>query len=253
MTFFATFAIITQGEQMYFYQLITNGTGALCREGLLNVAAFVIVILCAVMLHELGHGLVAYAFGDNTAKLDGRLTLNPAKHFDLVGLLAMLLVGFGWARPVRVNVNNFKKARAGMLCVAFAGVLVNLLIAFFAALFYVLLPPVDVRHLVSATDYLLYFLAQLLSMSITVNVSFAMFNILPLFPLDGYRLLSCFIPQENGFMSFLRMYSLYILLVLLIWSNLPLIGAYSPLDLWVGGIGRYISGAFLQFWIIIII
>lgn len=234
---------------MYIYNLLTNGTGAFCREGLLNVTAFIIVLLLTVMLHEIAHGLMALAFGDRTAKEEGRLTLNPAKHFDPYGFLAMILVGFGWAKPVRVNVNNFRKVRLGMIFVSLAGVLMNFFIAFVGSLLYYLVVSTTGGITMYANSYYLWhFLMKFTQLMVTLNISFALFNILPLFPLDGYRLLSCFIPQQNGFMTFLRRYSLYILLGLLILNYIPVVSNYSPLNLWIGTVGNKIVNAFFSLW-----
>ena len=109
---------------------VTGETG-FCREGLLNAAAFVVALLTALILHEIAHGLVALWNGDRTAKQYGRLSPNPIKHFDIVGLLMMLLVGFGWAKPVPINPNNFKNRKTGAITVSIAGVITNLLLAFF--------------------------------------------------------------------------------------------------------------------------
>ena len=107
---------------MYIYRLLTNNGQGLSREGLLNVVAFIAALFVALILHEIAHGLVALWNGDNTAKAYGRLSLNPLRHFDWVGLLLMLLVGFGWAKPVPINPNNFKRRKLGAITVSVAGV-----------------------------------------------------------------------------------------------------------------------------------
>ena len=119
---------------MYIYQLLTNGGQSVSREGLLNVVGFVFALICALCLHELAHGLVALWNGDGTAKAYGRLSLNPLRHFDFIGLLFMLFAGFGWAKPVPVNPNNFKNRKLGAVTVSLAGVVTNLLLAFLFAL-----------------------------------------------------------------------------------------------------------------------
>jgi Zn-dependent protease len=229
---------------MYFIQLLTNGTNGITREGLLNVAAFLFALLVALMLHEIAHGLVALWFGDDTAKNSGRLTLNPRRHFSLIGFLMLLLVGFGWANPVPVNSSKFRRRTAGMLCVSLAGVATNFLLAFLFALPYCAL----YFYNGEMNEYLLYFLRQATVLTISLNISFALFNLLPLYPLDGYRLLSCFVPQQNGAMTFLRRYSLYILLGLIMMQYVPLLQNYSPLTLYIERLGTTIVNAFITVW-----
>ena len=115
---------------MYIYRLLTNGGQEITREGLLNVVAFIPALLMALILHEIAHGLVALWNGDQTAKMYGRLSLNPLKHFDWIGLVMMVLVGFGWAKPVPIDPNNFKKRKLGCITVSIAGVITNLFLAF---------------------------------------------------------------------------------------------------------------------------
>jgi Peptidase family M50. len=98
-------------------------------EGFLCAIAFIVAILSALVLHEIAHGYIAYKNGDDTAKVMGRLTLNPVSHLDPIGTLCMLLVGFGWAKPVPVNPNNIQ-TRKGMLGVSVAGVITNLILSF---------------------------------------------------------------------------------------------------------------------------
>ena len=235
---------------MYLYRLLTVN-GRIDREGLLNVLAFVVALLVALILHEIAHGLVALWNGDNTAKAYGRLSLNPIKHFDWAGLILMLLVGFGWAKPVPVNPSNFKNRKLGAITVSIAGVLTNITIAFFAAMGVVLLGSVNVNAMSEGLYYFVYFCYVLMEMLLGLNVSFALFNILPLYPLDGYRLLSCFVSPSNKFMTFLRRYSLYIILGFLVLNYIPYVSAYSPLNLYIGKFGGLIQDGFCGFWKII--
>ena len=231
---------------MHLYQLFVNAKSG--REGLLNVAAFVVALLAALILHEIAHGLVALWNGDNTAKMYGRLTLNPLKHFDWIGLLMMFIVGFGWAKPVPVNPNNFKNRKVGAITVSIAGVLTNLLIAFLAAMGKVLIERIDLTDKSESMYYFIYFCYALMSISVSLNVTFALFNILPLYPLDGYRLLSCFVDGNKRGMVFLRRYSLYILLGLMALNYIPFVSNFSPLNLYLSGLGGYIRQGFYAFW-----
>lgn len=231
---------------MIIYQLLTNYGAGIDRFGLLNVVAFIVALLTALVLHEIAHGLVALWNGDETAKVYGRLSLNPLRHFDLIGLLMMLLVGFGWAKPVPVNPNNFKNRRVGAITVSIAGVLTNLLIAFVAAMCWVLFLKINPQT--QSMEYFAYFLRVSAELTLTLNVTFALFNMLPLYPLDGYRLLSCFVDSRNGFMVFMRRYSLYILLGLVVLSHIPFISIYSPLYWYLDILGGLIEKGFVLLW-----
>ena len=111
---------------MLIYQIFTSGNFV---SGLLMLLAIVIVGAFAIMLHEVAHGYAAYLNGDFTAKYAGRLTLNPLKHFDILGTIMMLIVGFGWAKPVPIDSRNFTNYRKGMLMTSLAGVTMNLILA----------------------------------------------------------------------------------------------------------------------------
>jgi Zn-dependent protease len=143
-----------------------------------------VVLLYSVIFHETAHGWAALAFGDDTAKLRGRLTLNPIPHIDPVGALMLFLVGFGWAKPVPVNYARLSHSRFGLLAVALAGPLANVLIAT-AAIFFSSVPGFG-RNPVAAG--LLPLIAQ-------VNILLAAFNLIPLPPLDGSRVLMEFLPE----------------------------------------------------------
>jgi len=230
---------------MYIISLLTNSGEGITRESLLAVGAFIVALLFALIFHEVAHGMVALWFGDYTAKSYGRLSLNPARHFDWIGLLMMLFCGFGWAKPVPVNVSNFKKQKAGMICVSLAGIVTNLLLAF---LFSGLAALMNAPQVAAVMPYYLGLFLYLLGfIGASLNISFALFNILPFYPLDGYRLMSCFVPQNNGFMTFLRKYSLYIIIGLVVVGNfLP--AKYSPLDVYIGWAQSKLMTLFNSFW-----
>ena len=219
------------------------------RLGLLYVLALLCAIVVALVLHEIAHGLVALWNGDPTAKMYGRLSLNPLKHFDLFGLLMMLIVGIGWAKPVPVDPRNFKKYKTGCVTVSIAGILMTIVLAFIFAMPYVILGNIRITSSTSdAVYYLIAFFLYFSRLMVQLNVSFALFNLLPLFPLDGYRLLACFVSENNGYMRFVRKYSLYIMLGLILLENIPVIGVFTPLNLYIGTVGGWVQQGFIAFW-----
>ncbi len=154
-----------------------------------QIAAVLVVIFLILPLHEWAHGFVAYKLGDKTAKNQGRLTFNPIASIDPLGSLSILLFGFGWARPVPVDPRNFKNRRLGMALTAIAGPLANVLAALIAALIYV---GVFVATGGMAPEWIYY----CFQFFITINVSLAVFNMLPIPPLDGSKVLGAFMPPK---------------------------------------------------------
>lgn len=145
-------------------------------------------LLIALVIHEYAHALIAVKMGDDTPRFSGRLTLNPLAHIDPIGTLMLLVAQFGWAKPVMINPNNFDNWRRGNLCVALAGPGANLITGFVFLLIQILFVRLD---LFSTTA-----LQQVLSLIVIYNINFAIFNMIPLPPLDGSRVLMCFLPTE---------------------------------------------------------
>ena len=180
----------------------------------------VVPLLYSVIAHETAHGWCALAFGDDTAKRYGRLTLNPLAHLDPVGTFLLFVVGFGWAKPVPVNYAHLRNSRVGVFCVALAGCATNILIAI-AAIALQRSPLVGANSLV----------AVLLAVVAKINIILAAFNLLPIPPLDGSKILFSFLPLEaqRGFAR-LQRYGLPLLMLLLFtgWLD-PVIGAVERL------------------------
>ena len=142
-----------------------------------------VAVIVALSFHEWGHAFAAYRLGDSTAKDAGRMSIDPFRHLDPLGFLSMMLVGFGWAKPVPVNPNRLKHGRWGELIVSIAGVAMNFLLAFVATLAWVAL--VAFGGSVTAAGVLQEFLLAFLS----INLGLLVFNLIPIPPLDGYRVL----------------------------------------------------------------
>ena len=149
---------------------------------LLEIAFMIMALLLSLMLHEIGHGFVALKCGDPTAKWMGRLSLDPRKHLDPIGTVCMFLLGIGWAKPVPINPNNFKKWHRDTILVSFAGIFVNLILFLVSTFLYVL----TFKASGTAIGYVRQFLVIMLS----YNISLAVFNLVPIPPLDGYRLVN---------------------------------------------------------------
>lgn len=162
-------------------------------------------LLYSVILHELAHGWVAWRMGDPTAMMLGRLSLNPLKHLEPIGTIMLFIFGFGWAKPVPVAFSRLRDRRKGMILVSSAGIVVNTLLAFAAVLVHrLLLPPQG-----SLLAILLYYLAQ-------INIMLAAFNLIPLPPLDGSKILMGFAsPGVRSFLLRIEPYGLFIVIGLL--------------------------------------
>jgi len=175
----------------------------------------IIPALICITIHELAHGYAAYKLGDNTAKDMGRLTLNPIKHIDPLGLLMMLLIGFGWAKPVPVDMRNFKHPKWYMAVTAFAGPLSNIILAAFIMYFYGFVFT-SLSGFTGGTT-----INILIMNAVFLSVALAVFNMLPIPPLDGSKVLFSLLPESTYFK--LMRYERYGILVLLVVMNSELL------------------------------
>ncbi len=175
------------------------------------IASFLAVVI-VLTFHEFAHAFAAYRSGDPTPKWNKRLSLNPLRHFDPIGLVCFTLVGFGWAKPVPINPDNFKHYRRGLAFTASAGVIMNYLMAF---LLYPLFLVVDRYLSVPVLREFLFFFTGFL---FAYSLSFCVFNLLPFYPLDGFRIIEACSKKHGKVYQFLRKYGYYILLFLIVES-----------------------------------
>lgn len=202
--------------------------GNMSPAGLL---ASILAVLMAITCHEVAHGYVAYRLGDPTAKNQGRLTLNPLAHLDPIGALLMLFAGFGWAKPVPVNPFYFEGNRnRGMMLVSVAGPMVNLLISFTCVIIYTL-----------GKGFMgMEFLQMFLLYSMTLNLYLAVFNLIPIPPLDGSKILAGFLPKSTAYhyLNSMEKYGFLILMALILFNitdiiMVPIANVILNLFLWI--------------------
>lgn len=194
---------------------------------ILNLIAGIPGLIIAMVIHEYAHARTADALGDFTPRMMGRITLNPRAHVDPIGLIMLFLVRFGWAKPVMINPNNFKNPRRDDILVSLAGPAANLVLAFLALSLFVLLGRMG--EMTSPGVYLV------LKLIIVYNINFAIFNMIPLPPLDGSHILRQILPQKYAYrFAALERYSFLILIILVMTPVLSLI--FIPLQNLVWGI-----------------
>lgn len=188
-------------------------------------------LVIALTIHEFAHAYVADKLGDPTPTYQGRVTLNPLAHLDPIGTLAILLVGFGWGKPVQFDPFNLKDPKRDTALIALAGPASNILLAVALTLIY---------HLLPESVFFLGIVAPVLNFIISINVMLAMFNMVPVYPLDGSKILQAVLPAENAlaYEQFMNRYGSIVLLMLIVpWAGTsPVHSLITPIISFIMGI-----------------
>lgn len=212
---------------MYLIQDLINGD---YLNFMISLFAYAVIIVLLIPVHEFSHAFTAYKLGDGSQKWLGRLTLNPAKHNDWQGLIFFILVGFGWGRPVSVNPNNFKmkNKRLGMAITAAAGPISNIIFAFVAILLQ-RIAEIFYRATLTTPALVLYYLLMVVAQ---LSLSLAIFNLIPIAPLDGSKIFGLFFPAKV--LEFCERYSLYLTIALLVIIRFTFVGdLFSIVSTWI--------------------
>lgn len=182
------------------------------NEAVFKYLARIIIILTAIPVHETAHAYVSYLLGDPTAKEQGRLTLNPLKHFDPIGTLCLLVTGIGWAKPVPIDVRYYKNRKLGMALSALAGPVSNFIMAFLSLVVYKIIYYASYNAASTVFDYILVVFYYM----IIINIALGIFNLIPVPPFDGSRILFSILPDRwyFGIMKYERYIFVAVFLIL---------------------------------------
>ena len=214
-------------------------------ERIIRYVAIFLALLIVLPLHEFAHAFVAVKSGDYTPKAYGRYTLNPLAHFEVLGLIMFVFAGFGWAKPVPVNPANFKHYRLDSFLVAIAGVVMNYITAF-------IIYPLSLLSL-NIPEFGLFttVLQTTLNYVVVFSLVFCVFNLIPIFPLDGFRVVDSFIKRRTKFYYNYKTYGIYALYALILLSFIADFTGFYYLDILgiaINFIVGYISVPITAFW-----
>lgn len=198
-------------------------------QNVIEMLMIAAVTIISITLHEFSHGYASYLLGDDTPKVYRRLTLNPLKHLDVLGAICLAIFHFGWAKPVPINPNNYKNKKLGTLIVSLAGPISNIILAFIATALYVFIPEKNM------------YLNNALLICVSLNFSLAIFNLIPIPPLDGSRIVSILLPlrARNKYNS-IEKYSPFIIFFIFL---VPVLG--NMLTVFIDFVSQWIFKGFI--------
>ena len=219
---------------MLYYILVSSELTA--QEAVVIFLITIVAFFVSLSVHEFAHGFTAVKMGDPTPKLAGRVTLNPFKHISLSGLICFALLGVGWAKPMPINPLNFKKYRKGIRLTSIAGILANFILGLICAIIFALI----IAFAPVSNVYIEYILLTL-QYFMLVNSFLALFNILPIYPLDGFNFVTSFMKADNKFIQYNVRNGFKILLgILLATVLIDLLFGFDILDFYLSLIYNYI-------------
>ena len=190
------------------------------RAEILSLLISIPGLLLAITFHEFAHGYAAYLMGDRTAKYDGRLSLNPLRHIDPIGALCMLIFRFGWAKPVPINPYNFKNQRLGVITVSLAGPFANFILGFLICIIYYF-----IAFFARSDSLIMEFSESIFLYSTFMNTGLMIFNLIPIPPLDGSKVLMEFLPPKAKYSMYRyeRYFGIILLLVVYLGTLTPIL------------------------------
>lgn len=211
---------------------IINKEGEYMIDEIMKYLYLIPCAIIAVVLHELAHGLVSYWLGDPTPKETGRLSINPSKHLDIMGVICLIFFGFGWAKPVVINPMYYKKPKWGIALVSLAGPLMNFIIMILSFVFMWIILKLQI-YVITNPSEILNMIYEFFTYLAIINLGLGLFNLIPIPPLDGSKIIGCILPEKayNEYMGYQKYGTFFIIGLLMLLYILESFNIASPLNI----------------------